>query len=230
MRISDQLRIDRFLDEFRTMEQSGEFPQFAIVYLPQDHTSGADENSPTPRAHVADNDLAVGRLVEALSRSRFWGTTAVFVTEDDPQNGWDHVDGHRSTCLVLSPWAKRRAVLHRFYNQTSVLRTMELILGLPPLTQYDAAATPMFASFTNTPDLSSYTLIPPQINLSAKNRIGGVGAEESAKMDWSEYDRIDEDRLNHILWASIKGPNTPMPPPVHRLFPAAPSKRSEERD
>ncbi len=203
MRISDQLRIDRFLDEFRAMEQSGEFPSFVIVYLPQDHTSGLDENSPTPRAHVADNDLAVGRLIEALSKSRFWGTTAVFVNEDDPQNGWDHVDGHRSTCLVASPWAKRGAVLHRFYNQSSVLRTMELILGLPPLSQQDAAAVPMVECFTDQPDLAPFTALPNRVALDERNPKKVAAA--AASQDLSRPDRIDDDAFNRVIWYSVRG-------------------------
>ncbi|MBK7642937.1 MAG: phosphoesterase [Planctomycetes bacterium] len=212
MAISDQLRIDRFLDEFREMEKSGEFPSFTIVYLPQDHTSGLDENSPTPRAHVADNDLAVGRLIEALSKSRFWARTAVFINEDDPQNGWDHVDGHRSTCLVVSPWAKRGAVLHRFYNQTSVLRTMELILGLPPLSQQDAAAASMDECFTDEPDFTSFVALPNSIPLDERNPKKTALANsalpllaESDAQDLSVPDRIDDDVFNRVIWYSVRG-------------------------
>jgi len=203
MKISDQLRIERFLAEFAGMEQSGEFPDFTIVYLPQDHTSGLDENSPTPRAHVADNDLAVGRLIEALSKSRFWPTTAVFINEDDPQNGWDHVDGHRSTCLVVSPWVKRGAVLHRFYNQTSVLRTMELILGVPPLSQQDAAAVPMDECFSDQPDLTPFTALPNQVPLDERNPKKSAAA--AAAFDLSAPDRIDDDAFNRVIWYSVRG-------------------------
>ena len=212
MAISDQLRIDRFLEEFRAMEQGGELPSFTIVYLPQDHTSGLDENSPTPRAHVADNDLAVGRLLEALSKSRFWPTTAVFVNEDDPQNGWDHVDGHRSTCLVASPWVKRGAVLHRFYNQTSVLRTMELILGLPPLSQQDAAALPMDECFTDEPDFAPFEALANRVPLDERNpkKSAATAAElplllASEAQDLSLPDRIDEDAFNRVIWFSVRG-------------------------
>jgi len=212
MAISDQLRIDRFLDEFRAMEQRGEFPNFTIVYLPQDHTSGLDENSPTPRAHVADNDLAVGRLIEALSKSRFWASTAVFVNEDDPQNGWDHVDGHRSMCLVASPWAKRGAVVKHFYNQTSVLRTMELILGLPPLSQQDAAAVPMEECFTDQPDLAPFVATQNRIPLDERNpKRSAAGASASPLLaasdaqDLSLPDKIDDDVFNRVIWYSVRG-------------------------
>jgi hypothetical protein len=217
MKISDQLRIDRFLVELREMERRDDFPSFVIVYLPQDHTSGLDENSPTPRAHVADNDLAVGRLVEALSHSRFWPTTAIFVTEDDPQNGWDHVDGHRSTCLVVSPWSKRGAVLSRFHNQTSVLRTMELILGLPPLSQQDAAARPMEECFVEQADRAPFTALPNRIPLDEpnpkKNAPAAAGAAASARpfaalsdaQDLSAPDRIDDDAFNRVIWFSVRG-------------------------
>jgi len=203
MKISDQLRIDRFLAEFRAMEQSGDFPSFVIVYLPQDHTSGLDENAPTPRAHVADNDLAVGRLIEALSKSRFWPSIAVFVNEDDPQNGWDHVDGHRSTCLVVSPWAKRGVVLSRFHNQTSVLRTMGLILGLPPLSQQDAAARPMEECFTEEPDFTPFTALPNRIPLDEPNP--KKNAPAAAAFDLSAPDRIDDDAFNRVIWYSVRG-------------------------
>jgi len=212
MAISDQLRIDRFLDEFRAMEQRGEFPNFTIVYLPQDHTSGLDENSPTPRAHVADNDLAVGRLIEALSKSRFWASTAVFINEDDPQNGWDHVDGHRSMCLVASPWAKRGAVVKHFYNQTSVLRTMELILGLPPLSQQDAAAVPMDECFTDQPDLAPFVATQNRIPLDERNpKRSAAGASASPLLaasdaqDLSLPDKIDDDVFNRVIWYSVRG-------------------------
>src|SRR5207248_10742079 len=134
----------------------GNWPNLTIVYLPNDHTSGTTPGLPTPRAQVADNDLALGRVVEAISHSRFWPKTCIFVIEDDPQDGFDHVDGHRSLCLVISPYTHRGKVISRFYNQTSVLHTMERILGLPPMNQMDALAPLMTECFMDRPDLTPY--------------------------------------------------------------------------
>ncbi len=202
LRISDQYRVDRFLEALARMETSGEFPSLAIVYLPQDHTSGTKESAPTPRACVADNDLALGRLVEALSKSRFWPQMAIFVNEDDPQDGWDHVDGHRSLCLVASPWAKRGALVSRFYDQTSVLRTIERILGLPSLTQRDAGSPVMSECFTRASDLRPYAALQNRIPLDERNPKKTAGARE---FDLRAPDRIDDDAFNRVIWSSVRG-------------------------
>ena len=162
--------MEAFLKEFKEYEKSGDWPNFVIVYLPQDHTAGTNPDYPTPRALVADNDLALGRLVEAVSHSRFWPKTAIFVNEDDPQDGWDHVDGHRSLCLVVSPYVKRHAVVSQFYNQLSVLHTIERILGLPSTAQLAAQAPTMEACFTDTPALTPYTARPNIIPLDEPNK------------------------------------------------------------
>ena len=151
--IPDVVRLEAFLKEFKQYEKRGEWPNFVIVYLPEDHTAGTRASFPTPRAMVADNDLAVGRLVGAISHSRFWPKTAIFINEDDPQSGWDHVDGHRSLCLVVSPYARRHAVVSHFYNQLSVLHTMARILGLPSTAQLAAQVPTMEACFTDEPIL-----------------------------------------------------------------------------
>src|SRR5581483_5634133 len=148
-----------FLRELREMEAKGTYPNLAIVYLPNDHTAGTGAGTPTPRALVADNDLALGRIVEGITRSRFWPTTAVFVIEDDPQDGFDHVDGHRSPCLVISPYTRRNAVVSDFYIQTSVLHTIELMLGLPAMNQIDAMAPPMFGCFAATGDFTPFVAL-----------------------------------------------------------------------
>jgi YVTN family beta-propeller protein len=216
--IPDVLRLGVFLKEFKQYEQSGDWPNLIIVYLPQDHTAGTDSNYPTPRAMVADNDLAVGRLVEAISHSRFWPKTAIFVNEDDPQDGWDHVDGHRSLCLVISPYVKRHAVVSRFYNQLSVLHTMERILGLPSAAQLTAQAPTMDACFTETADLTPYKARPNIIPLDEPNKqaseLRGIERElarASEAMDFSVPDRINEDKFNRILWHASMGADTPYP-------------------
>jgi DNA-binding beta-propeller fold protein YncE len=212
MTVSDQQRLDAFLKEFRAAEKAGKWNALTIVHLPQDHTSGTKPDMPTPQAHVADNDLAVGRLVEAISKSRFWKTTCIFVIEDDPQDGFDHVDGHRSLCLVVSPYTKRKEVVHSFFNQTSVLHTMERILGLPALTQLDSLAPLMTDCFTAKPDFTPYKALPAKVPLDKLNRpmseLKGAALEwarKSAAQDLSKPDAIDDDTFNRILWHAVKG-------------------------
>src|SRR4029079_14543649 len=150
-------------------EKKGELPNLMMMILPNDHTSGTRPGMPRPESAVADNDVALGRIIEAISHSRFWKDTCIFVVEDDPQNGFDHIDGHRTVALVVSPYTKRGAVDSTNYNQTSMVRTMELLLGLPPMNQLDASATPMTACFTETPDLTPYQAVPNNIPLDRLN-------------------------------------------------------------
>ena len=217
-RVRDTDKAEVFIQEFKEFERTGNMPRFMIMSLGENHTDGTRPGAFTPKACVASNDLALGRIVETVSKSRYWKEFAIFVIEDDAQNGPDHVDSHRTVALVISPYARRNYVDSTMYNTNSVLRTMELILGLPPLTQHDAAATPMYESFTDKPDLTPYTALPARIDLNAKNPANAYGARQSAQMDFSEYDRIDEDALNRILWHSIKGVNVPYPPPVRRAL------------
>jgi DNA-binding beta-propeller fold protein YncE len=217
MNISDQQRMSVFLREFKDFEKKGTFPNFVTVFLPQDHASGTSPGMPTLKAHMADNDLALGQLVEAISKSKFWKKTAIFVIEDDPQNGFDHVDGHRSICLVISPYTKRKTVVSKFYNQTSVLHTMERILGVPSLNQLDGLAPIMKECFTSEADFSTYTAIVPkqafdELNQPLKKLKGKdlEMAQLSMKQDMSKPDRIDEDAFNRILWHALK-PHEPYP-------------------
>ncbi len=212
MKIPDVLRAEIFLDELKEFEKKGTFPNFTIVYLPQDHLSGTQPGMPTQRAHMADNDLALGRVVEALSRSPFWKKMAIFVNEDDPQNGFDHVDGHRSLCLVISPYARRKAVVSEFYNQTSVLHTMERILGLRPMNQMDAMSPLMTACFTNKPDFTIYQCQPNNVPLDElnppKSALSGDAlkwARASETLDLSRPDAGNDDLRNRILWSAMKG-------------------------
>jgi len=207
-----------FLKEYREFEKSGSMPRFIVMSLGEDHTTGTDPGTFTPEACVASNDLALGRIVEAVSKSKLWPETAIFVIEDDAQDGPDHVDSHRTVALVISPYVKRGALDSTQYGTVSMLRTMELILGLPPLSQYDAAATPMFRSFTSKPDTMAYTHESARIDLNAKNTKLAYGADRSSKMDFSEYDRIDAFELNEILWHAIKGKDAPVPPSVRRAI------------
>jgi DNA-binding beta-propeller fold protein YncE len=215
MKISDQQRIDVWMKEFREAERKGTWHDFSIVYLPQDHCSGTSPGMPTPNAHMADNDLALGRMVEAISNSKFWPKTVIFVIEDDPQNGFDHIDGHRSICLVISPYTKRREVVSNFYNQTSVLHTMQRILGLPAMNQLDGAAPLMTECFTRKPDFTPYKALavktpldelnPPMKKLKGAAR---VWAERSLAQDLRKPDRVEEDAWNRILWYAQNGEAT----------------------
>ncbi len=216
--ISDQVRADVFLKEFVEAEKSGQWQNLTILYLPQDHTAGTSPEVPTPAATVADNDLALGRVVDAISHSRFWPKTCIFVVEDDPQAGFDHVDGHRSICLVASPYAKRGAVVSKFYNQTSVLHTMELMLGLPPMNQFDAMAPAMKDVFTKTPDLRAYNCLPNNIPLDQMNPAKATLsdtmrelASQSEKLPLDKPDLADENTLNRIIWHAMKGADAPYP-------------------
>lgn len=218
LRIPDSARADSFLREFRQYEKKGDWPDFNIVYLPNDHTNGTGPGVPPPSGYLAANDLALGQIVEAISKSRFWSKTCIFVVEDDPQAGFDHVDGHRSICLVISPYTRHGAVVSEFYNQTSVLHTMELILGIPPMNQMDAMAPVMSECFTSTPDLRPYTCLPSNIPLDQMNpttaKLGGRRlqmARQSMSMRFDEPDMIDDDTLNRIIWNSVKGTDAPYP-------------------
>jgi DNA-binding beta-propeller fold protein YncE len=219
MAVPDQFRADFVLNELREFEAKGAFPDLVIMCLFNDHTSGTSAGYPTPRACVADNDLALGRVVEGLSRSRFWKDMAIFVIEDDPQAGWDHVSGYRTIAFCLSPYAKRGAVVSTQYNTTSILRTIEQILGLPPMNQFDASAVPMFDCFTDEPDLASYQSMPANIALDELNPeaesidddVLRNDAVVSSKINFQELDRAPEDVLNRILWRSVRGSRIPYP-------------------
>jgi YVTN family beta-propeller protein len=216
--ISDNDRVDAWQKEFEKFEKEGGLPQLSIFHLGNDHTDGTRPGSWTPRAMIADNDLALGRMVEAISKSRFWPESVVLVLEDDAQNGPDHVDAHRSVLLVASPWARRGAVDSTLYTTSGVLRTIELLLGLPPMSQYDAAATPLTAAFTDRPDPRPYELRPARVSLTETNGPDAPGAQASLRMNLEEPDLAPERELNEILWKAVRGPDAVMPPPVRAAF------------
>jgi DNA-binding beta-propeller fold protein YncE len=226
---SDLKRADRFIAELGRYEKEGDMPRCVILRLPNDHTAGTKIGALTPTAMVAQNDLAVGRVIEALSNSRFWQDTAVFIVEDDAQNGSDHVDAHRTTALVISPWTKRRCVDSSLYSTSSMLRTMELILGLQPMSQFDAAALPMYASFSATPDPTPFKARPARVDLENKNVAGAWGAETSDGMDLATEDAADDLVLNEIVWKSVRGEGSTMPAPVRAAF-VFRSARGDDKD
>jgi YVTN family beta-propeller protein len=215
---SDVNRVKAWEKELEEFEKNGDLPAFNVLDLPNDHTSGTSKGMPTPLAFAAQNDLALGMFIDRLSHSKYWKESAVFVIEDDAQNGPDHVDAHRSEALVISPYTKRHYADHTMYSTSGMVRTMELILGLPPMTQYDACAVPMMNSFTAVADFSSYVHLPNIVDLNEKNLASAYGSTESEQMDFSEADEIDEQLLNEILWKSIKGVNSEVPAPIRAAF------------
>jgi len=219
--VPDVYRANEFLKELKGYEAKGTLPNLMMMLLPDDHTTGVNENFPTPQAEVADNDLALGQIVEAISKTKFWKETAIFVVQDDPQSGYDHVDGKRTVALCISPYTKRHTVISTNYNQNSILRTIELILGLPPMSQFDLVAEPMVDCFIDKPNFTPYTLVPNQIPLDQMNRkissLKGKAlywAKKSAKMPLKEADEADDVELNKLVWYAIKGYDVPYPSSV----------------
>ncbi|MEI6197174.1 MAG: alkaline phosphatase family protein, partial [Verrucomicrobiota bacterium] len=213
LNVPDVVRAAIFIEQLKKDEAAGALPDFTIMWLNCDHTSGTGAGKPTPAAQVADNDLAVGQIVEAVSHSKFWTNTCIFAIEDDPQNGWDHVSGYRTTAYVISPFTRRGAVVGTQYNTTSLLRTMELMLGLPPMNQMDATATPMFDCFTNTPDYTAYDAVTNNVPLDEMNpapkKISDAQQRQdayvSARLPLAKPDQCPEDVLNRILWRATMG-------------------------
>jgi YVTN family beta-propeller protein len=219
MAVPDVWRARYITNQIAQWESAGQMPRLVLICLPNDHTSGTSAGAPVPAALVADNDLAFGRIVDALSHSRFWKTMAIFGIEDDPQNGWDHVSGYRTTAYVISPWAKRKTVISTQYNTTSLLRTMEQILGLPPMNQFDATATPMFDCFADSPDYTPFEAQANNIPLDRMNpdpralndTLLRRDARVSARLNLRVPDACPENVLNLILWRAAKGTTTPYP-------------------
>ncbi len=215
---SDAKRADRFIAEFKRFDTDGGMPRLQIIRLPNDHTSGTSPGKLTPSAFVAQNDLALGRIVDTVSHSRFWPQTAIFVVEDDAQNGPDHVDAHRTLAFVISPYTRRAAVDSTMYSTTSLLHTIELILGLQPMTQFDATATPMFNAFQAKPDNRPYDALPATVDLEERNTRLAWGSKASQKMDFSKEDAVDDLLLNEVIWRSVRGAEHPMPAPVRAAY------------
>ena len=216
--VPDVYRAAEFIKELREFEVNDNFPNFIIMLLPNDHTSGTRPGMPTPRASVADNDLALGRIVEAISHSKFWKETCILVTEDDPQAGLDHVDGHRTVGMVISPYTKRGEVVSTYYSQINMVRTIEDILGLPPMNRLDLTAEAMVDCFTVNPDFKPYNAVENIIALDDINpdlvSLSGpqlYWAKKSLEQDLDDIDRIDEDTFNRIIWHSVKGYDKPYP-------------------
>jgi hypothetical protein len=223
--IPDVARAQIFLAGLKRFEAEGEFPNLVLLQLPSNHTSGATPGQSTPKAMVADNDFALGEIVEGLSHSKFWAKMAIFIVEDDAQNGVDHVDGHRTAAFVVSPYVRRGSIDSTFYSHQSMLKTIELILGLPTMSIFDLIAFDMRNSFQSDADLKPFTAVRPkqdlfELNPPAKELAGAARAAalDSERMKWSAPDAAPTERLNRILWGAIKGWNTPYPGARQSVF------------
>jgi hypothetical protein len=223
---SDVNRFKEWNKEFSEFEKEGTLPQLCIMHLPNDHTAGSKKGALSPRAYVAQNDYGLGLIVDRISKSKFWMETAIFVLEDDAQNGPDHVDAHRSACLVISPFIKKHNINHTLYTTASMLRTMELILGLPPMSQYDAAATPMFNAFTTLADTTRYTAEEPRWDLTERNKSGSFGEALMDKFNLKKEDDVPDREFNEIIWRVVT--DKPMPAPRYSIF--SKKKASDERN
>ena len=219
--MSDQKRADIFIDEYTRLSKRHVVPTLMMLTLPCDHTQGRDPHFPTPQSMVADNDLALGRVVEAVSKSPEWKSTCIFVIEDDAQFGPDHVDGHRTTCFVLSPFTRRKSVDHELCSTLSLLHSVELMLRIPPMNRFDALTPPFADCFTDTPDYSVYTAIPNRIPLDQMNppirALSGVEklwTERSLALDWSGPDHADPHVLNEVIWHTLHGTEADTPYPA----------------
>ena len=207
--------VDEYDRNFSSTDPNKRLPNFMVMSLGEDHTQGTTPGAHSPRAAVASNDVAIGMIIDRLSHSPYWKETAVFIIEDDAQDGADHVDAHRTMGLVISPYVRRNLVDSTMYSTSSMVRTMELLLGLPPMTQYDAAAAPMYKSFGPTAELTPFTVMKAEYNTEEKNTMMSYGARRSMKMNFEDVDDAPVQELNEIIWRSVKGANAPVPAPVH---------------
>lgn len=218
LKVRDTARVSQWKKDFDSLLAAGAMPRLNTVRLGNDHTEGLKKGRPTPFAHVADNDLAVGEFVEYLSKSPIWKESVILILEDDAQNGPDHVDAHRSPAYIAGGLVRRHFIDHTMYSTTSILRTIELILGIPPMSQYDAAATPLWRCFSSTQDMTPFHALPANIDLTEKNIAWNELAKKSAGLDFAQEDRIPDALFNEILWKGIKGMNAVVPPPSRAAF------------
>jgi YVTN family beta-propeller protein len=236
--IPDVARAQVFLADLKRFEADGTLPNLVLLQLPSNHTNGTTPGVSTPKAMVADNDFALGQIVDGLSHSRFWPKMAIFIVEDDAQDGVDHVDGHRTTAFVVSPYVRRNSIDSTFYSHQSMLKTIELILGLPTMSLFDLIALDMRNAFQDEADLTPFTAVRPkqdllELNPPAKALTGQARAAalDSARMKWSIPDAAPTERLNRILWGAIKGWTTPYPGARQSVFsPLAVDVEDEERE
>jgi YVTN family beta-propeller protein len=226
--VRDTTRFYQWKREFDSMLAKNAVPQFNSLRFINDHTQGLSKGKPTPFAHVADNDLAVGLFVEYLSKSSIWKETAIFIVEDDAQNGPDHVDAHRTTAYVAGGFVKRKFIDHTMYSTSSMLRTLELILGMPPMTQYDAAAEPMWRCFTSEADLTPFYSVPANIDLNEKNIAVNKWQQKSETFDFTKEDRAPDLEFSEVIWYAVKGEGVPFPGPRRSAFVKVKQKKEDD--
>jgi len=224
--IRDTTRVGQWKRDFDSLVAANALPQLSTLRIINDHTEGLSKGRPTPFAHCADNDLAVGMFVEYLSKSPVWKESVVFVLEDDAQDGPDHIDAHRSTAYIAGAYVKRNFIDHTMYSTTSMLRTIELILGIPPMSQYDASATPMWRCFQSSPDLNGYIAKPLQWDINEKNKVENAWQRKSEKFDFTKEDRIPDREFTEVIWKAVKGENAIVPAPRRAAF----VKQTEKKD
>ena len=217
-KVRDTTRVNQWKRDFDSLVAINSLPQLNTLRLINDHTEGMAKGRPTPFAHVADNDLSVGMFIEFLSKSSVWKESVVFILEDDAQNGPDHVDAHRSPAYVAGPFVKRNFVDHTPYTTSGILRTIELILGLPPMSQYDAAAEPLWHCFTSKPDLTQFTYLPANIDITKKNTAVNELSKKSDAFDFTKEDRVPDLEFTEVIWKGIKGINSVVPSPTRGAF------------
>ncbi|MEN0053879.1 MAG: bifunctional YncE family protein/alkaline phosphatase family protein [Mucilaginibacter sp.] len=228
--VQDQKRVDVWAHDFDSLLTKNAVPQFNTIRISNDHTSGQRKGAVSPIAAVGDNDLAIGRFIEHLSKSPIWKESVVFILEDDAQNGSDHIDAHRSPVFIAGPYVKRNTVIHNMYSTSGVLRTIELILGLPPMSQYDAAAMPMYECFTNKPDFSPYVAKPAQVDIEQRNIAVNESSKRSDKFNFAKEDAIPDLDLNEVIWKSVKGESSIMPAPKRSAFVILEKKKKDDDD
>jgi hypothetical protein len=218
MRVQDTSRFSQWKREFDSLVMKNALPHLNTLRFPNDHTEGVNVGRPTPFAHVADNDLAVGMFIEHLSKSSIWKESVVFILEDDAQNGPDHVDAHRGPAYIAGPFVKRSFVDHTPYTTSGMLHTIELILGIKPMSQYDAAAEPMWRSFTEKPNVTSFVSLPNNIDLTEKNTAVNELSKKSEGFDFSKEDKVPDMEFSEVIWKGIKGINSVVPSPTRSAF------------
>jgi YVTN family beta-propeller protein len=230
LKIKDQVRADAWQADFDSLLAVNALPQFSTLRISDDHTSGQKKGEYSPIAAVADNDLAVGRIVEHISQSPIWKESVIFILEDDAQAGPDHVDAHRSPAYVVGPYVKRNAAIHSMYSTSGMLRTIELILGLPPMSQYDAGALPMFDCFTATPDLTPFKLIGAKVDIDQRNLAVNESSKRSESFNLANEDKVPDRDMNEVIWKAIKGENAVMPAPKRSAFVILQPKKDDDDD
>ena len=218
LQVRDTVRFRQWKRDFDSLLATDALPQLNTIRFGNDHTQGLRLGRPTPFAQVADNDLAVGLFVDYLSHSRIWKESLIIIVEDDAQNGPDHVDAHRSTAYLAGGFIKKNFVDHTAYTTSSMLRTIELILGLPPMTQYDAPAVPLWRCFNDTPDHPSFEVRPCLVDLNEKNIAENKWQKKSETFNFAKEDRVNDADFNEVIWRAVKGLDSPCPASVHAAF------------